>query len=342
VKNNLQSILSAKFNICNKIITYIVSILTTVTRKNCSSMARENGIDRGIVNSIFENAQQNIKSLKECLALQAKKLIEKNPSKARLVVDFTQLLKPYSQKIENVSYDRNGCTNRPEKGITLGTIAVGTGDEFVPFNIGIWVQERVANEKYKKKTDIAKELIKGAIELFGLLEIRLDGAFSSEHFLRFLISLGIKFVIRIPSNRVVIINEVKGQLKKIFRLTRNERAKLAKGSYKGIEDLDFVAEKRLCKNGEWETVYLVGNMDLSAKEYIQEYSNGAAIEKFFRTSKQYLGIGDCQMLNSDKQQAHIFSTFLAYVFASQQKIAKKKNSPEDIINSIRSNIYVDS
>ena len=52
-----------------------------------------------------------------------------------------------------------------------------------------------------------------------------------------------------------------------------------------------------------------------------------AVEKFFRTSKQSLGVKDCQSTSVEKQRAHIFATFVAFTELENQKIFKKKKSP---------------
>ena len=55
----------------------------------------------------------------------------------------------------------------------------------------------------------------------------------------------------------------------------------------------------------------------------------------FRTFKQKLGVQDCQSNFGQKQRAHIFATFLAFVELEMQKISKKKKSPEEIVKIIR-------
>ena len=379
MRNNLQTILSTNFNICNKIINYISSLLQTVRRKNCSSMAKENNTSVDELYDVMKESKNNILIMEEVLIQKAKELIAKDPTKASFVFDFTHLPKTYATKIEKLGYDHSGCTNRTEKGISLGVLAIVGENEIIPAKASYWIQKKLAKGEYKSKAEIAKGLIKGAIDTFGLLNARLDGAFSSEDFLKFLVASGIGFVVRMPGNRVVITKDNhRSQLKNnpALKLMRNQREKRVKGTYKSIDNLFFISEKRRRKDNEWETVFLVTNIakkdeetedssgkedkkddekddssnkedkeeakDFSAKECILFYSKGGAIEKFFRTSKQSLGIGQCQMLDQSKQMAHILATFLAYTFLSQQKIIKQKKCPEDIIHMIRSGVFAES
>jgi len=81
---------------------------------------------------------------------------------------------------------------------------------------------------------------------------------------------------------------------------------------------------------------LVSNLEnLTPKQHILAYEHRWPIEKFFRTSKQHLGIHHCQSASSQKQRAHIFATFLAFAELEMQKIDKKKKSPEQTLKIIK-------
>lgn len=354
MKNNFKTILSLNFDISNKIkkasFHYVLGLLFTMGRKNCSSMSREVDIPRSFLYNFLRTADDNIKSMQQYLFDEAKKLGDEDEN-AVLVVDFTQLLKPYAYKIDELCYDHNGCTNRREKGLSLGVIALCGKNKTVPLDFDFWVQKKYAAEKYKKKNDIAKELVSEAIKHFKFKYAAFDGAFATEDFLKFLNELGINFTMRIPSNRCIETSD--GQRHQIkhtpsLSLFRNEREKSIKACYKGMQ-FYFIGYKRRGKKDEWETVYLVSNMDLSAKEHVLAYQVRSGVEKMFRTSKQSLGIGECQALSGKKQEAHILATFVAYVFLEQQKIDKQKKCPEDIVHIFRdknflfsNNEFVDS
>jgi len=342
MKYNFQTILSLKFDIRNKMKStsygYIMALLLTAGRKNCSSMSREAGISRNILYEFLRSADENIESMHKYLFNEARKLCDENDDVV-LIVDFTQLLKPYAYKIDSLCYDHNGCSNRVEKGISLGVVALSSAKKRVtiPLDFNVWIQKKYAGDKYIKKNDLAKDFVREANKHFKFKYASFDGAFASKDFLKFLVEVNVKFVMRIPSNRCVsIANKKAQQLRHApeLKLIRNEREKRVEGVYKSMPFF-FIGYKRKGKNDEMETVYLVGNMDISAKEYVKSYSPRSLIEGFFRTGKQSLGIGQCQVLSGDKQKAHIFATFVAYVVLEQNKIANQKKCPEDIINILR-------
>ncbi len=343
MKYNFQTILSLNFNMYNKIkvtsYSYMMALLLTVERKNCSSMSRATQISRVLLYNFLKNADDNTGLMKQYLVDEARELTKKDDSTV-LIVDFTQLQKPYAYRIENLSYDRNGCSGRIEKGLSLGAIVLAGKNMTIPLDFCIWKQKKYCEEgKYKTKNELAKDLIREIVSKdIKFKYASFDGAFASEDFLKFLDELEIKFVMKIQANRVIVTKDgSRNQIRKTstLQLLRNERAKSIKASYKGLS-LDFVAHKRRCKDNEWETVYLVGNMNISAKEYVKCYVSRSAVEKMFRTIKQSLGVAQCQVLSGQKQRSHIFATFMAYVFLEQQKIANQKQCPEDIIHLLRS------
>ena len=166
----------------------------------------------------------------------------------------------------------------------------------------------------------------------------LDGDYGNEFFLRFLHENSLKFSIRMPKNRKIVISGICTQLKnqKTFKLVKNERYKTEKGTYKEIP-VYFTCQKRSGKNGSKQIVFVVSNLEnLTPKQHILAYEFRWPIEKLFRTSKQHLGIQDCQSTSSQKQRAHIFAIFLAFTELEMQKIYKKKKSPEQALRIIKS------
>jgi transposase len=82
-------------------------------------------------------------------------------------------------------------------------------------------------------------------------------------------------------------------------------------------------------------VYLVTSEWTAPKRTINAYKKRWGIEKVFRTTKQHLGLRDCQARSASKQEAHIFAVFVTYAFLSIQKINHKTKNPEQILHKIR-------
>ncbi len=270
--------------------------------------------------------------------LEEAKQLESNDESTDLVIDFSQQVKNYAQKIEKLGYDHNGCSNRTEKGLSIGIAALSGKRKCVPFDLEFWVQKKYAEGVYTKKTDLAIKMIematsKGIKWRYALL----DGAFACEAIIAMFERHKYQYFMRIPSNRAIEVHGFRAKIKDQpqLKLLRNLRAKTVEATYKKIPCF-ITAEKRKKRNGVYEIVYIISNVKLAApQDYIKSYANRGYVEKFFRTGKQSLGTAQCQMLSQKKQEAHILSAIIAYIILEENKIDNQKDSPEDIVHEIR-------
>ena len=148
--------------------------------------------------------------------------------------------------------------------------------------------------------------------------------------IQFLQKMRIKFVAKIPCNRKVRAeNGIFEQLKKhpTLKLFRNRRSKRMSAVYHEME-LYFSVHKRKNKSGEYQHVYIVSNMDLCAKSYLELYEQRWDIEKMFRTIKQLLGLNQCFSRFLEKQETHIYFIFFAYSFLESEKSKHRFSNPE--------------
>ena len=146
---------------------------------------------------------------------------------------------------------------------------------------------------------------------------------------------------RIPCNRCVVMSNGKRlQLRNIpeLKLLRNERAKTIKAALYG-EIYFFTSYKRKKRFGGWETVFLVSNMDLLARQQVEACNLRWPQEKINRTSKQKFGMHQCQMLELSKQKAHIMAGYLAQGIIEIANIDKQAQSVDEIVNIFRSNHF---
>ena len=142
---------------------------------------------------------------------------------------------------------------------------------------------------------------------------------------------------RIPRSRCITTKDGKRmQLKHCpgLKLMRNSREKAIQAEVYG-DAYFFTSYKRQCKNGGWEVVFLVSNMDLPAKEQVAAFNLRWPMEKINRTTKQKFGSTQCQALQASKQRAHILAGFLAHSILELAQNDKKKQSVDEIANFIR-------
>ncbi|KKQ33023.1 MAG: hypothetical protein US49_C0003G0051 [candidate division TM6 bacterium GW2011_GWF2_37_49] len=148
---------------------------------------------------------------------------------------------------------------------------------------------------------------------------------------------------RIPSSRCVVTRGGKRlQLKHVpaLKLLRNEREKRIKAKLYG-KTYFFTAYKRKKRFGGWETVFLVSNMNLPAKQQVEAYNLGWPQEKINRKSKQKFGMHQCQMLALSKQKAHIMAAYLAQAIIEVANIDKPSQSVDEVVNVFRADHFDD-
>lgn len=317
---------------------YVMSLLISTGKKNCAAMASDIGVPYSSIYRYFDDFEYQKNAIKN-FSINAVHQHSSKENPGILVVDSTQIVKLYAKQLKCICYDFSNTMKLVVKGISCVTAAWTNGKILIPLDFDFWMRRKdLKNDaKYKKKTEISKELILEWKNKIPFAYIALDGEYGNEPCLRFLHENKLKFSIRIPKNRKVVIGKNNAQLKNqpTFKLKKNEKYKTAKGTYKGVPAY-FTSHKRKGKKGTKQVVFVVSNLEnLTPKQHILAYSLRWPIEKMFRTLKQSLGIQHCQSNSIQKQRAHIFATFLAFTELEIQKIAKRKKSPEQVLKIIK-------
>ena len=313
-------------------------------RKNCADMARSVGISSKLLYDYLDNAKKNSDEIENILIDYVNKTRVEGVVRS-LVIDPTALIKSYSTSMENVCYDRDGCTKHKERCLVPVYATIVDVNVKIPINIAFWVQKKVIGvKKYKSKVKIAQDLIsylksKGVHFDF----VSLDGAFPTPSMFAFLKKNNLSFTMRIAKSRCITLeNGERMQLKycKYLKLMRNSREKTIQAELYGTKYF-FTAQKRKRKGGGWEIIFLVSNMDLSAKDQVSAYKLRWPQEKINRTTKQKFGSNQCQATKASKQEAHIMAGFLAHTILELAQNDKQKKSVDKTVNFIRRNHFND-
>lgn len=337
--STIQSVISAAPKVTQKIakrfLLNLSMILHTPGQKNYASMARACNVSYNQAYIASKCADEYIDYAKKFLINLINQVATKE-NNGHVLIDFTVVAKPFSQCIPDVTYDYDGSRKCVEKGLSLGFAVWSNGKVCIPLTFETWLRKKDIGNSYKTKIDLAKELIAFAKGIIPFSEVMLDGAFVSEEMLKFLDEQKSYFTIRIPCNRVITINNESFQLRHCPKLKfkRNEKFKTVCAFYKGFKCY-FTAHKRKTKNGGSEIVFIISNIKRAPKEHVIAYKKRWPQEKFHRTAKQKLGLGDCQSTMRNKQHAHIFLVMHTYAILELMKIAKKKKSVEDILHKLR-------
>jgi hypothetical protein len=322
---------------------YVIGLILSNDKKNCANMARITGISKEKLYSFLANAQKNSRRIKKMLIDIAKETRVLGVMRS-LVIDPTALIKSHAYAMENVCYDMAGSTKHVERCLVPVYASVVDKNVKIPLFTRSWVQKKIIGEdKYKSKVEIACDLIsyckkKGVAFDF----VSLDGAFSKPGmFYYFENNKDIKFIMRMAKNIYVITEN--GERVKLnecieLKMIKNYRERMIKAELYGYIYF-FIAQKRKRKNGSYEVIYLVSNMDITAKDQVSSYKLRWPIEKINRTTKQKFGSAQCQALTAPKQEAHIMAGFLAYAILELAENYKQKKSVDKTVNFIRRNHF---
>jgi hypothetical protein len=207
----------------------------------------------------------------------------------------------------------------------------------IPLDFTYWYRKEDAGEWYKTKPELVIELIKRIKNFIPVTDVLLDGAFATKKIVNYLISSNIGYHIRCPRNRVIERTDgSKQQLQHCPELfmVRNQKYKTIKTFCLGVSCF-ITAQKRKGKDNTSEVVYIISSKDIPPKEHIKSYGSRWAAEKFFRTSKQSLGLRDCQSTNRSKQELHFYCVMAAYTLLHQQKNYSRTKSIEEVLTILR-------
>lgn len=307
---------------------YVEALLLCEKRKVCTNLAKEVNESHDSLYYEFKNASgrpdETIVTL-ECIAQK-----ELDPQNTYLIFDDSQFSKMYANEMEGLEIGYDGSTHNPCLGIKMLNVMLADKDIKIAINAVPFVSKALAGDSCKSKNQIAVELAEDLNERINFQRILADAHFSTKDTIKKLSLLEAPYLMKIANNKRVTVHGAYGQLKKIFRLKRNQRVASAKGNFDGTECY-FYAVK--IENGS--TIYLISNDSIDPHKAIEIYKIRWNIELFHRTAKQYLGLKDCQMLSIEKQRQHALYVMLAYALASVKTRSLGLKCVEDYINYVR-------
>lgn len=307
---------------------YVEALLLCSEKKVCTNLSDTINRSHDSIQRELDCAVEKQEDATQSLRTLA--LNELNADETYLVHDDTQLTKLYAKLIEGLDVGFDGSLGRAALGLKVVTSLLTDRHVNIPIEAIPFVSKELAQASYRTKSDIAIEVTKQIIKHFKIKRVLADAHFATQSMLTFLHDAQLNYLMKIPRSRVVTIDGVEGQLKNILRLKKNNRVKMAKGFFKGIDCYFYVIK---IYNGE--TIYLVSNDPIDPYEVVELYRIRWNIELFHRTAKQYLGLGDCQMRSIEKQRQHILYVMHAYALASVQMALMNLDCVEDVINHLR-------
>lgn len=209
----------------------------------------------------------------------------------------------------------------------------------IPLNVSYLFSKDTAHELQPSKLQLFQDMVKQTQDKFSdkKIVVLADGLFSTIEILKWCIENNIPAEMRMHTNRKVLY---KGQLIKLKDLSDLQPRGRHKARTVNVEwhdlKISVTADKRKDKRGNESIVYLVSTYKDKPANHVAAYKKRWGIEKMFRTTKQYLGLQDCQSKSLKVQFQHLASVFLSYAFLQIAQKKYKFENPEDTIRWFKS------
>ena len=255
-------------------------------------------------------------------------------------VDDTLLAKIHSMFMVGAGKNFDTKTNRCIMSYRLIVGALTDGKIIAPIDFGfIFTKELLSeNDLVKTKLDFIKQFLAVAKKLFpdAKIKIAADGLFASVDTLKWCLDANTPAVMRMHNNRVVTFKNKSCKISEITCIKPRGRqiARAIKIIWHDLE-LYLAAERRIDKHGIESVVYLVATYQVRPIQYVRDYKKRWPIEKFFRTSKQHLGIAECFSTQLETQEKHIAAVLLAYAMVQLEMKKQKLDTPEAAIRALK-------
>lgn len=306
---------------------YSKSLLSTESHKTCTSLARNINKSHDALYKNFRDPVANKESIRDELVKLAQ--TELSGERTYLIFDDSQLSKPHAKEIEGLDIGFDGSTGRTELGLQMVSALLSNGNIKIPIDMEPYISKLVAGNHFKTKSELAANIFLHLVELFEIDLLLADAHYATKQFLSLLYKHGQQFLMKFACNRIVIIGKTMGQLKKIFRLRRNEHIRVTQGTFNGISYYFYIVK---IKQGK--TAYFVSLDSINQDELAKLYKIRWGIELYHRTAKQSLGWKDCQMRALEKQELHSFYVMYAYAIAELVRVKLKFKTTEDAIRTV--------
>ena len=280
------------------------------------------------------------KKLQIFFPLIMEELIKKHSkvSKGWFIVDDTLICKIYGKFLEGLTFVFNVLTFQQTKGLTVVVVAWSNGIITIPVRVRWFFSKEVSGPKhYQKKSEVAAALILELSTKIPFNEVVFDCHYSTAELMKTISRKNVCFIGKIPRNRVITTPDgVKAQLQNhpSLKLYKNERSKKVTAFFQGLS-LFFSVHKKRNKLGNWTLIYHVSNVDKPANIYHKIYEYRWKIEMVFRTSKQKLGLAECQSTKIKNQSAHVLNVLACYALLEDIKISNNLKCPEEAISHLQ-------
>lgn len=308
---------------------YPIALLLSTGKRTCESMGQQAEL----------SGDKMLRMLDENVTIEEKCAVVNEFFKGKqldALIDDVLIQKMYAKFIEGLSSQYNSSSHTFSQSLCTVVIMVGDGEYYIPVTHKFWVNKDIMGVGYKTKHEIAKELLRSIMQYCKIRIVIADALYATVEFMKELNQLKLRFEMKMHSNRTVKLQSgEEAAIREIFkRKLKGKRWRTIPVVWKGLP-LFITACKRYNKHGECKIIYQVSNYRATASAHFHAYKRRWHIEKFFRTSKQSLGLKDCQSRNLTRQAHHIDNVFVAYTILQMERRKYKLETPEAALRLIK-------
>jgi len=304
---------------------YIEGLLKTERRKVCTSIAETLNTTHDAVYQPFDKAELLIQKAREELQSIAAEAFGNKP--IYLLIDDFVINKQYSKEIEGTDTCYDSSTKHAGAGLHSVSAMLTDGDTKIPIDASLFLSKRIGGENRITKNKIAEEIIKSN----SFDRAIWDAHYTTHSSVRKCYELNKSYLGKIPRNRIVKVNGKEGQVQKLVKLKKNRKILSVEANFGGTPCWIHAV-----KRDDKKIIYLISDDYIKPKLIAKIYKIRWKIECFHRTSKQMLGMQQCQMRSFKKQELHVLSVMIAYAHAELIRIRFKLKHTEAAVRLIRS------
>jgi hypothetical protein len=255
-----------------------------------------------------------------------------------LVCDETFSHHKYSKLIEGTDDHFDSKIHHEIRSHKILAFGITDGKHILPLSSYFLFGKMLPEKQSPSRIEIIQKMIIKTKNDFPMKKIILvaDGAFGKIEMLKWCIQNKVDAEFRMTKSYKVMFQNKSEKIQNIKNLQPKgkQMARTIKAIWHEM-NLYLTAQKRIDKKGNETIVYQVSTYFSKPSQHVKVYKKRWTIEKMFRTTKQYLGLQDCQSTKMQTQKNHIAAVFLAYSHVVVEQKRKGLKSAEEAISALK-------
>lgn len=300
---------------------YVGFLIGAQTKFTCTEAARTEPEDDTAAHDAYVRLLDRLPEDTTSIWTEAEPLVRPG---GILILDDSVIDKPYSEKIELVSYFWSGKHHAVVKGIDLVTILWTDGKRIVPTDV------RVCNKKDgKTKNDHFRDLVTVAHgRKFNPEYVAFDSWYASLANLKLLRDFRWEWITRLEADRLVNPDE-KGNVR-ISTISIPDEGRIVH-----LKGYGFVKVFKIVVKEDDIQYWATSDLKMKTKKCLELGNKSWKIEEFHRGIKQTCGIERAQVRKENEQRNHINLSVIAFLKLEHNRIRTGQSWYETKLKVVR-------